>query len=129
MKRKGQAVEEMVMRPHYLNALEQESQAEESLSDMEREAFIETIQDLKESMRNANEMIRSLQDTVRGLQSELERSRSQADRYQSLIGDLRSVIAGLQKKLEEREKENSDLRDLNNRHNKMSLGGSHRLGV
>ena len=122
MKKKDQTVEEMVMRSHYLNALEQESKAEESLSEMEREAFIETIQDLKESMRNANEMIRSLQDMVRGLQSELERSRFQADRYQSLIGDLRSVIADLQKKLEEREKEISDLRDLNNRHNKMSFG-------
>lgn len=122
MKKKDQTVEEMVMRSHYLNALEQESKAEESLSEMEREAFIETIQDLKESIRNANEMIRSLQDMVRGLQSELERSRFQADRYQSLIGDLRSVIADLQKKLEEREKEISDLRDLNNRHNKMSFG-------
>ena len=85
------------------------------LSDMEREAFIETIRDLKESIRNANEMIRSLQ-------SELDRSNRLSERYLSLITDLRSVIADLRKKLDEREKEISDLRDLNNRHNKMAFG-------
>lgn len=76
---------------------------------MEREAFLETIQDLKESVKNANDMIRSLQ-------SELDRSNRLTEQYLSLITDLRSMIADLQKKLEEREKEISDLRDLNNRH-------------
>ena len=89
--------------------------AEEPLSDMEREAFLETIQDLKESVKNANDMIRSLQ-------SELDRSNRLTEQYLSLITDLRSMIADLQKKLEEREKEISDLRDLNNRHNKMNFG-------
>lgn len=82
---------------------------------MEREAFLETIQDLKESVKNANDMIRSLQ-------SELDRSNHLTEQYLSLITDLRSMIADLQKKLEEREKEISDLRDLNNRHNKMNFG-------
>lgn len=82
---------------------------------MEREAFLETIQDLKESVKNANDMIRSLQ-------SELDRSNRLTEQYLSLITDLRSMIADLQKKLEEREKEISDLRDLNNRHNKMNFG-------
>ncbi|MCM1929837.1 IS66 family transposase, partial [Bacteroides uniformis] len=115
MKKKDLTVEEMIMKSHYLNALEQESKAEAPLSDMEREAFIETIRDLKESIRNANEMIRSLQ-------SELDRSNRLSERYLSLITDLRSVIADLRKKLDEREKEISDLRDLNNRHNKMAFG-------
>lgn len=82
---------------------------------MEREAFLETIQDLKESVKNANDMIRSLQ-------SELDRSNHLTEQYLSLITDLRSMIVDLQKKLEEREKEISDLRDLNNRHNKMNFG-------
>ena len=47
------------MRSHYLNALELESGAEEPLSDMEREAFLETMQDLKEIIKNSNDMIRS----------------------------------------------------------------------
>lgn len=96
--------------------------AEEPLSDMEREAFLETIQDLNESIKHSNDMIRSLQDTIRSLQSELDRSRSRSEQYLTLITDLRSVIADLQKKLDEREKEISDLRDLNNRHNKMTFG-------
>lgn len=77
------------------------------MSDMEREAFLETIQDLKESIKHSNDMIRSLQDTIRSLQSELDRSRSHSEQYLTLITDL-------QKKLDEREKEISDLRDLNN---------------
>lgn len=115
MKKTDQTVEEMIMKSHYLNALELESRAEEPLSDMEREAFLETIQDLKESIKNANDMIRSLQ-------SELDRSNRLTEQYLTLNADLRSMIADLQKKLEEREKEISDLRDLNNRHNKMSFG-------
>ena len=82
---------------------------------MEREAFLETIQDLKEIIKNSNDMIRSLQDTIRNLQSELDRSRSHSEQYLTLIADL-------QNKLDEREKEISDLRDLNNRHNKMTFG-------
>ena len=122
MKKKDQTVEDMIMRSHYLNALELESRAEEPLSDMEREAFLETIQDLKESIKNANDMIRSLQETIRTLQSELDRSRTHSEQNLTLITDLRAMIADLQKKLDEREKEISDLRDLNNRHNKMSFG-------
>ena len=32
---------------------------------MERETFLETIQDLKESIKHSNDMICSLQDTIR----------------------------------------------------------------
>lgn len=96
MKKTDQTVEEMIMRSHYLNALELESGAEEPLSDMEREAFLETMQDLKEIIKNSNDMIRSLQDTIRNLQSELDRSRSHSEQYLTLISDLRSMIADLQ---------------------------------
>ena len=95
--------------------MELESRAEEHLSDMEREAVLETIQNSKESIKHSNDMIRSLQDTIRSLQSELDRSRSHSEQYLILITDL-------QKKLDEREKEISDLHDLNNRHNKMTFG-------
>ena len=115
MKKKDRTVEDMIMKSHYLHALELESGASEPLSDMEREAFIETVRNLKESIRNANEMIRSLQ-------SELDRSNRLSERYLSMITDLRPVIADLRKKLDERENEMSDLRDLNSRHNKMAFG-------
>lgn len=110
----------MIMQSHYLRALELESESAVPLSDMEREAFLETIQELKESIQAANDMIKSLQATIRTLQSDLDRSRSHSERYLALISDLRSVIADLQEKLDEREREVADLRDLNNRHNKMT---------
>ena len=42
-----------------------EFRAENSFSGMERETFLETIQDLKESTKHSNDMICSLQDTIR----------------------------------------------------------------
>ncbi len=42
-----------------------EFRAENSFSGMERETFLETIQDLKESIKHSNDMICSLQDTIR----------------------------------------------------------------
>ena len=50
MKKKVQTVEEMVMRSHYLNALDIESRAEKPLSDMERQDFINTINELRETI-------------------------------------------------------------------------------
>lgn len=46
MKKKDQTVEEMIMKSHYLNALELESKAEEPLSGMEREAFFRNYSSL-----------------------------------------------------------------------------------
>ena len=115
MKKKGQTVEEMIMRAHYLNALEIESRAEENLYEMERQAFIETINSLKESVNNANLMIKSLQ-------SQLEATNHNAEKSHRLIEELRGIISDLQKTIEEKDREIADLRDLNNRHNKMSFG-------
>ena len=50
MKKKVQTVEEMVMRSHYLNALDIESRVEKPLSEMERQDFINTINDLRETI-------------------------------------------------------------------------------
>ena len=50
MKKKVQTVEEMVMRSHYLNALDIESRAEKPMSEMERQDFINTINDLRETI-------------------------------------------------------------------------------
>lgn len=85
--------------------MELESEAVVPLSDMERDAFLETILELKENVQATNDMIKSLQATIRILQSELDRSLSHSERYQALIADLRSVIADLQIKLDERERE------------------------
>lgn len=47
MKDQDQTVEKMIMQAHYLEALEMESKAERPLSDMERQDFINTINELK----------------------------------------------------------------------------------
>lgn len=118
MKKKDQTVEEPIMKSHYLTALDSISKADEPLCDMESEAFLETIRDLKESIRNANEMNRSLQETIRTLQADLERSRLSSEQHIVQITDLRSAIADLRTMLDKREQELSDLRDQNRRHNK-----------
>ena len=40
-------MENMIMQAHYLEALEIESKAEKPLADMERQAFVNTITELK----------------------------------------------------------------------------------
>lgn len=107
MKKKDQTVEELIMKSHYLTALEIESKANTPLSEMEREAYLEVIQDLRESVHSTNEMVKSLQD-------ELSRSNRNQEKNNQLITDLRSTISDLQKKLAERDRELSDLRDQNN---------------
>ena len=52
MKQKIQTVGEMVMRSHYLNALDIESKAETPLSDMERQDFINTINELRSTIES-----------------------------------------------------------------------------
>lgn len=115
MKKKDRTVEELIMKSHYLTALEIESKADTPLSEMEREAYLEVIQDLRESVHSTNEMVKSLRE-------ELSRSNRNQEKNNQLINDLRSTISDLQKTLEERDREIADLRDQNNRHNKMSFG-------
>ena len=62
MKKKVQTVEEMVMRSHYLNALDIESRAEKPMSEMERQDFINTINDL----RNSGDRIIKLEAVLSG---------------------------------------------------------------
>lgn len=64
MKQKIQTVGEMVMRSHYLNALDIESKAETSLSDMERQDFINTINDLRSTIESLRLTIATLQRTI-----------------------------------------------------------------
>lgn len=73
------------MRSHYLNALDIESGGGESLSDMERQTFIETINDLKDSISNANLLNKSLQATVESLESQLEVTNRNAGKSYVLI--------------------------------------------
>lgn len=88
MKQKIQTVGEMVMRSHYLNALDIESKAEPSLSDMERQDFINTINDLRSTIESLRLTIATLQRTIESLHDGEKRYKKQASEYEEKIADL-----------------------------------------
>lgn len=62
------------MESHYLHALDiEDSQREGSLSDMERQDYIDIIKTLREEREQLREMISSLQDTIRSLNRQMAR--------------------------------------------------------
>ena len=64
----------MVMESHYLHALDiEDSQREGSLSDMERQDYIDIIKTLREEREQLREMISSLQDTIKSLNQQMAR--------------------------------------------------------
>lgn len=67
-------IDRMVMESHYLHALDiEDSQREGSLSDMERQDYIDIIKALREERVQLREMISSLQDTIRSLNQQMAR--------------------------------------------------------
>ncbi len=67
-------IDRMVMESHYLHALDiEDSQRERSLSDMERQDYIDIIKALREERVQLREMISSLQDTIKSLNQQLTR--------------------------------------------------------
>ena len=88
MKKKIQTVGEMVMRSHYLNALDIESKAETPLSDMERQDFINTINDLRSTIESLRLTIATLQRTIESLHDGEKRYKKQASEYEEKIADL-----------------------------------------
>ena len=62
------------MESHYLHALDiEDSQREGSLSDMERQDYIDIIKALREEREQLREMISSLQDTIKSLNQQMTR--------------------------------------------------------
>ena len=88
MKKKIQTVEEMVMRSHYLNALDIEFKAQIPLSDMERQDFINTINDLRSTIESLRLTIATLQRTIESLHDGEKRYKQQASAYEEKIADL-----------------------------------------
>ena len=64
MKKQDQTVENMIMQAHYLEALEIESKAEKPLADMERQAFVNTITELKAMISSLKLTIDTLRQTI-----------------------------------------------------------------
>ena len=88
MKKKIQTVGEMVMRSHCLNALDIESKAEIPLSDMERQDFINTINDLRSTIESLRLTIATLQRTIQSLHDGEKHYKQQASEYEEKIADL-----------------------------------------
>lgn len=67
-------IDRMVMESHYLHALDiEDGQREGSLSDMERQDYIDIIKALREEREQLREMISSLQDTIKSLNQQMAR--------------------------------------------------------
>ena len=67
-------IDRMVMESHYLHALDiEDSQREGSLSDMERQDYIDIIKALREERVQLRDMISSLQDTIKSLNQQMTR--------------------------------------------------------
>ncbi len=67
-------IDKMVMESHYLHALDiEDNQSASSLSDMERQDYIDIINSLREERKQLREMISSLQDTIKSLNHQMAR--------------------------------------------------------
>lgn len=67
-------IDRMVMESHYLHALDiEDSQREGSLSDMERQDYIDIIKALRDERVQLHDMISSLQDTIKSLNQQMAR--------------------------------------------------------
>ena len=106
MKRKRTDIDRMVMESHYLESLERESSP--SLSDMERQDYIDQINELRASNRRLLEMIDTLKQTLDTVSASSRRNEELVKRQTEQIEQLQKMIR--------------DLQDRNNRHNKNTFG-------
>ena len=106
VKKKHADIDRMVMESHYLESLERESSP--SLSDMERQDYIDQINDLKASNRRLMDMIDTLKQTLDSVTASNKRN-------EELVVKLTAQIDQLQKMVK-------NLEDRNQRHNKNTFG-------
>ena len=108
VKKKHADIDRMVMESHYLESLERESSP--ALSDMERQDYIDQINDLKASNRRLIDMIDTLKQTLESVTASNKRN-------EELVVKLTAQIDQLQKMVK-------NLEDKNQRHNKHTFGKS-----
>ena len=77
------------MRSHYLNALDIESKAETPLSDMDRQDFINTINELRSTIESLRLTIATLQRTIESLHDGEKRYKEQVSEYKEENDELR----------------------------------------
>lgn len=113
MKRKRTDIDRMVMESHYLESLERETPP--SLSDMERQDYIDRINELKASNEDLKASNRRLLEMIETLKQTLDTVSASSHRNEELVKKQTEQIEQLQKMIR-------DLQDRNNRHNKNTFG-------
>jgi hypothetical protein len=108
VKKKHADIDWMVMESHYLESLERESSP--LLSDMERQNYIDQINDLKATNKRLLDMIDTLKQTLDTVSASNRRN-------EELVRKLTDQVELLQKMIK-------NLEDRNNRHNKHAFGKS-----
>ena len=108
VKRKHADIDRMVMESHYLEGLERESSP--SMCDMERQDYINQINDLKATQKRLLDMIDTLKQTLDSVTASNKRN-------EELVVKLTAQVDQLQKMVK-------NLEDKNQRHNKHAFGKS-----
>ena len=108
VKEKHVDIDRMVMGSHYLESLEKTPRP--SLSDMERQDYIDQIHERDATISRLMDMIKRLQGTLDSVTASNRRNEGMVEALTKLVEELRAEIR--------------DLKDRNNRHNKHSFGKS-----
>ena len=108
VKKKHADIDRMVMESHYLESLERESSP--SMCDMERQDYINQINDLKATIKRLLDMIDTLKQTLDSVTASNKRN-------EELVVKLTAQVDQLQKMVK-------NLEDRNQRHNKHAFGKS-----
>ena len=108
VKKKHADIDRMVMESHYLESLERESSP--SMCDMERQVYIDQINDLKATNKRLLDMIDTLKQTLDTVTASNRRNEELVKKLTAQIEQLQMMIKNLE--------------DRNNRHNKHTFGKS-----
>ena len=108
VKKKHADIDRMVMESHYLESLERESSP--LLSDMERQDYIDQINDLKATNKRLLDMIDTLKQTLDSVTASNKRNEEFVVKLTAQVDQLQKMVKNLE--------------DKNQRHNKHTFGKS-----
>ncbi len=93
-------IDRIAMEAHFLHALDiEDNQSESSLSDMDRQDYIDMIRSEREAKEQFREMVSSLQDTINSLNQKLARHDEIDAAKDQQIAELKAEIIALNKKI------------------------------
>ena len=108
MKKQATTIERMLFESNLRQSIEQNLRAEDSLSDMERQEYINQIKILQADNRRLLDLIETLKLTLDSVSASNRRNEELVKRLTAQIGDLQRMVKNLE--------------DRNRRHNKNTFG-------